>query len=235
MDKIDNDNIDLGQWTVPTKWEDITLKQFADIHKMTEGDDHFDVRKVLSILTNHTEDEINALPIEFAETILTHLSFLETKPEIGDPRPWVEINGDRYEINTMQKMRTGEYIMADQVLKNDPKDFPSILAILCRKKDEPFDSHFEAEIFDERVKLFQNMPALEGLRLMNFFILSWMSSEGLSRLYMAAEEGLNLIQANIETSEELGAFKKYSMKRQVKTLRKSLRSNRPTSQTSSIS
>ena len=64
MDEI----IDYGKWTVPTRWEDVTLKQFQEVERYYEDKDKkFDVREVLEIFTNHTRDEINALPIEFLE------------------------------------------------------------------------------------------------------------------------------------------------------------------------
>ena len=77
MDKNEN-IIDLGQWTVPTDWSQITLKQYQDIERFYEDkEENFDVRKILHILTNHTEDEINMLPLEFLEKIMTSLSFLQ--------------------------------------------------------------------------------------------------------------------------------------------------------------
>ena len=51
---MDNENvIDFGSWTVPTSWEEITLKQFQEIEKYySNKDKDFDIRDVLHIFTN---------------------------------------------------------------------------------------------------------------------------------------------------------------------------------------
>ena len=60
---MDNENvIDFGSWTVPTSWDELTLKQFQEIEKYySNKDKDFDIREVLHIFTNKTEDEIKAL------------------------------------------------------------------------------------------------------------------------------------------------------------------------------
>ena len=225
---MDNENvIDLGKWTVPTKWEDVTLEMFQKIEKYySDKDKNFDVREVLDIFTDHTRDEIDQLPINFTDKLLNELSFLKEQPDYGDANPKIEIDGEEYCINVMEKLKTGEYVAIDTILKSDPHDYISILAVLCRKNGEIYDSKFEAEVFEERQKLFAKQPIMKIMPLISFFLSLFIVRMTHSQLYSEVEEGLNLIQQNIDNSENLGVFKRRSLNSQMKKLRKLLKSNK---------
>ena len=225
---MDNENvIDLGKWTVPTKWEDVTLEMFQKIEKYySDKDKNFDVREVLDIFTDHTRDEIDQLPINFTDKLLNELSFLKEQPDYGDASPKIEIDGEEYSINVMEKLKTGEYVAIDTILKSDPHDYISILAVLCRKNGEIYDSKFEAEVFEERQKLFAKQPVMKIMPLVSFFLSLYIVRMTHFQLYSEVEEGLNLIQQNIDNSENLGVFKRRSLNSQMKKLRKLLKSNK---------
>lgn len=225
---MDNENvIDLGKWTVPSKWEDVTLEMFQKIEKYySDKDKDFDVREVLDIFTDHTRDEIDQLPINFTEKLMNELSFLKEQPNYGDASPKIKIDGEEYCINVMEKLKTGEYVAIDTILKNDSHDYISILAVLCRKQGEVYDSKFEAEVFEERQKLFAKQPIMKIMPLISFFLSLYIVRMTHSQLYSEVEEGLNLIQQNIDNSENLGVFKRRSLNSQMKKLRKLLKSNK---------
>lgn len=222
----DNDNIiDYGSWTVPSSWNDITLGVYSEIERYYDGkEEDFDIRKVLHILTNKTEDEINALPAEFLEKILSNLTFLSTQPEVGEPTNKIKIDGETYVINIMEKLKLGEYVAVDNVIKADKSDYASILAILCRKQGEIYDSKFEAEIFDKRKEMFEKQPVTSILPIIGFFLDLYIMLERHSQLYSLVEEGINLTQQNIDNLEKIGVFKRLSLNWQMKKLRKSLKS-----------
>ena len=219
---MDNENvIDLGKWTVPNKWEDVTLKMFQKIEKYySDKDKDFDVRDVLDIFTDHTRDEIDQLPINFTDKLLNELSFLKEQPKYGDASASIEIDGEKYSINVMENLKTGEFVAIDTILKSDPHDYISILAVLCRKNGEIYDSKFEAELFEERQKLFAKQPIIKIMPLIAFFFNLYIIRMTHSQLYSEVEEGLNLIQQNIDNSENLGVFKKLYLNSQMKKLRK---------------
>ena len=225
---MDNENvIDLGKWTVPSKWDDVTLEMFQKIEKYySDKDKDFDVRKVLDIFTDHTRDEIDQLPINFTDKLLNELSFLKEQPKYGDASPKIEIDGEEYCINVMEKLKTGEYVAIDTILKSDPHDYISILAVLCRKNGEIYDSKFEAEVFEDRQKLFAKQSIIKIMPLIAFFFNLYILRMTHSQLYSEVEEGLNLIQQNIDNSENLGVFKRRSLNSQMKKLRKLLKSNK---------
>lgn len=228
--KTDNAEVikDFGSWSVPSSWNEINLKVYQEIEKYyKDKDEQFDVRDVLTILTNKTEDEINELPADFLDTILTHLIFLATTPEVGDATNKIVIDGVEYSINVMEKLKLGEYVAVDNVLKADSSDYASILAILCRKEGEIYDSKFEAEVFEKRKEMFENQPVTKILPIIGFFLNLYIISERFSLLYSQVEEGINLIQQNIDNSQKIGAFKRLSLNWQMKKLRKSLKSIKP--------
>lgn len=220
---------DFGKWNVPTKWEDITLKLYQEIERFYDGkDENFDVRDVLTILTNKTEDEINALPAEFLDTILTHLIFLTLNPEVGEPTNKIEIDGEEYSVNIMEKLKLGEYVAIDNILKADKHDYASILAVLCRKQGEIYDSKFEAEVFDKRKEMYEKQPVTNILPIISFFLNLYIASKRFSHLYSLVEEGINLTQQNIKNSETIGASKKLYLNWQMRKLKKSLKSIKST-------
>lgn len=220
---------DFGSWNVPTSWNGITLKKYEEIERYYEGkDEKFDVRDVLNILTDKTEDEINALPAEFLDTILTHLIFLTTTPEVQEQTNKIVIDGEEYSVNFMEKLKLGEYVAIDNILKADKHDYASILAVLCRKKDEIYDSKFEAEVFDKRKEMFEKQPVTNILPIISFFLNLYIASKRFSHLYSLVEEGINLTQQNIKNSEKIGVSKKLSLNWQMRKLKKSLRSIKST-------
>ena len=151
---MQNDSYNFGEWNCPESWDDITLKQFQEINQYyADKDKRFDIREVIHILTNKTFDEVNSLPAEFLEVIMDKLSFVTTEPEQKEPTNKIEINGETYQINFMEKLRSGEYIAVEMTTKDDAQNYAGILAILCRKENEIFDSTFENEILPSRVKL----------------------------------------------------------------------------------
>lgn len=227
MKDNEKDIIDYGEWTIPTSWDQITLDMFSDIERYyADKDKQFDIREVLHILTGKSNDEINALPAEFLDSILEKLSFINTRPEEKEPKNEIIIDGEKYFINTMEKMKTGEYVSFDMALKNDKHDYSSFLAILCRKQGEAYDSKYEAELFEERKKMFGGVSITKVLPLISFFLTLWFVQGSHSQLYSLVEEAINHIQQSIDNSPKIGVFKRRSLNSQMKRLRKSLESSR---------
>lgn len=221
--------IDYGSVTVPKNWDELTLKKYQDIEKYYEDkEDNFNVIDVLDILIDKDRDYIQSLPAEFLDTILTHLVFLSTTPEVGEPTNKIVIDGEEYSINFMEKLKVGEYVAVDTVLKADKHDYSSILAILCRKKGEIYDSRFEAEEFEKRKEMFEKQSVTKILPIIGFFLNLFIVLERHSQLFTVVEEGINLIQQSIKNSEKIGASRKLYLNWQVKKLKKSLKSIKST-------
>lgn len=221
------DIIDLGSITVPDSWEKVTLKQFQEIERYySDKDATFNVIDVLDILIDKDKDYIMSLPAEFLDIILSKLSFLSVQPEIDNPTNKIVIDGVEYHIDIQSKLKTGEYVAVDTVMKADKHNLAAVLAILCRKDGELYDSKFENEILDDRITLFEQQPMVHIFPLLSFFLSCYIASGTLSQSYLKVEEALNLTQMHIDSLEKIGVFKKLYLNWQMKKLRKSLKSTK---------
>lgn len=220
MENKDN-IIELGSWNFPKSWDELDLKTFQEVEKYYSSKDRkFDLRDVLGIFTNHTEDEINALPIQFSEEIIGQLSWLSEEPKYADPTNSIEIDGERYVVNVQEKLKTGEYVAADTVLKGDKHNYAALMAILCRKEGEIYDSKFENEVLGERIAMWERQPMIKIMPIITFFLTLWLTSEQVTQLSSKVEEALSLTRKHIETLHKNGEVSKHSMKSAMKKLRK---------------
>lgn len=212
--------IDLGNWTTPTSWDDVTLEQFQ---KMEENSD---ITDMIAVLTNHTKDEVMQLPSDVMEMLLNTMDFLTTPMPQTPPTNKIEIDGEIYQINIMEKLKTGEYVAFDSIVKNDPKNYAAILAVLCRKEGEIYDSKFEAEVFEQREKMFLKAPITKIMPTVAFFLNLWVTLKTPTQLSLEVEELINHTQANIQSlrkSGDLSALSTASLMRKLKKLRKSIK------------
>lgn len=219
--------IDLGVWNLPKSWDDVTLAKFSNLQRI-KGEGEAQIYDLLQALCDKTKDEVMQLPIEFVEKMLNRMDFIYTTPEIAAPTNKIEIDGETYMVNYLEKLKAGEYISFDTVIKSDQYNYAAMLAILCRKPDEIYDSKFEAEKFEDREKMFGNQPITKILPIINFFLNLYMVSEMPSHLYSQVEEAINLTRQDIENSPNLGRSRKFFLKWRVKKLQKLLKSSRNT-------
>lgn len=213
--------IDLGSWKVPTSWDEVTLKQFQEVEAYYDaGDKQFDARDVLHIFCGRSIDEINELPMDFVESIMGHLMFLQAKPEERKSTNKIEIDGELYVINVMEKLKVGEYVAVDTVMKADRHNYAAILAILCRKQGEIYDSRYEAEVLNDRISMFERQPITNILPLVGFFLELYMILATPTLLSSRIREAIDLTRKDIETSVKNGEASRRSMKSVMKKLRK---------------
>ena len=76
--------MDFGEWNIPTKWEQVSLKQYQQLQFIYEGE-KVDIRDVIAILTKKEKKEIDELPTEFFQNIMEAISLVYEKPETGEP------------------------------------------------------------------------------------------------------------------------------------------------------
>ena len=210
-----NDNkIDLGIWNCPRSWKELTLKQYQEIERYyaDKTNEQVDVREIMHILFNKTQDEIDALPIDVFERLLRELKWLSDKPQFDEPRAYVYINDVRYTVNVVEKLKAGEYIAVDTAIKADRHNYAAILAILCRREGEIYDSKFENEVLPSRIEMFEKVPVVDVMPIVNFFLQLWMVSVQLSQLSSMAKEAINLTQQSIESLSKNGVLQRLYMK-----------------------
>lgn len=214
---------DFGSIKVPTKWEEVTLGQFEKIMKLTGGESkRVDVMSLLSILTGQDEDYINSLPASFVETLMAHLIFLNDNPRTYDhTASQIKIGDDFYSIHFLEELKFGEYVEVNESIKNDPLDYSSILAILCRKDGELFDEDYAANKFRKRKEMFQEQPVTEILPLIGFFLKLFLISRANSQGCLTElESATNQLLQHTNSSVSNGDGEKRSLSWRMRTTRK---------------
>ncbi len=213
--------IDFGSWQCPKSWDELTLGQYQAIERYySDKESKFDIREVLHILFGKSVDEINMLPMEFIEGLVGELSWLSQEPKWGEPSNMVEIDGEAYMVNIREKLKVGEYISVDTVLKDDRHNYATILGILCRKDGEIYDSKFENEVLPSRVKMFEGMSVVKAMRIISFFLTLWLTLQRTSELSSMTREAIDLTAKNIEDSVKSGDISRASGKSLMRKLRK---------------
>lgn len=201
-------------------------------------------RDLLRIFAGKTEEEVQLLPVEAYDALMAKLSFLLEKRPEEKPASHIHYKNIHLCINDMEGLRFGEFNDAEKVLKANPYDYPSLLAILCREVtgvktdhvtgftyfvNEPYTHEFANKIFDKRREMFAKMPISDAMPLINFFFLRALTSTGVLRGSLTELE--TQVQDAARSIKDLagsGVFKKSFMKRLITKLRGSLKSSRST-------
>lgn len=219
--EVKDNIIDFGSISLPKSWKDITLKQYQEIERYySDTEKVFDVRDVLTILTPLSQDDINAMPLEFLDKILASLVFLNEELPKDKPTNIIEIDGEKYMANVQEKLKTGEYIATDAVIKSDSHNYAAILAVLCRKEGELFDSKFENEELEKRIELFEKQPITKVKPIMDFFLQCYIASHHHTLLSSVVKEEIDHTRKHIETSRKNGGLSILSTKLLMRKLRK---------------
>lgn len=212
---------DFGSITVPTKWEEVTLQMLSDYLALSkekeealekdkaqaerdktdmpnEKDEKYNItdKDLLKCFTNFDMDKYDVLPVELYNSIMSNFSFvLEDMPQ-WKPSNKLYYSGIKFTINTMEAMKVKEYEDAEMILRNNMYDYPSLLAVLCRKVtgtktdnvtglswevNEVYDSEFANKIFDARREMFAKMPITKAMPLISFFLLRGLECNNLSQ------------------------------------------------------
>lgn len=160
--------MDFGKITIPTKWSEVTLKQFQELMKIYNQEDK-DILDILSLFTQKSKKELRQMPSEFIETMLAHLQFMNTKLEV-EPSSQIDIDGKIYRINYTEKLKFGEFVDVETLIKEDKYNWAAMLAMLCRLEGEIYDDDFIANQLDSRIKMYESLPIDRALQLINFFL-----------------------------------------------------------------
>lgn len=209
---------DYGNITVPTSWDEITLAQFVKLMRLQEeeGKEEPSIVDIMAVLTGTDKKYIYSLPSDFANTIMAHLLFLN-EPLKEEPKAEVEINGDVYKINYMEKLKFGENVDATTVMDSDKFAYADLLAILCRKEGEAYDDEYIANRYNSRVEMWNHQPITKVYPLITFFLtLHAMSGKHLEQYLTTTEDQLLQLVRDIKNSAKRGDGPKLSMTSRMK-------------------
>lgn len=212
---------DFGSITVPTKWEEVTLQMLSDYLALSkekedalekdkaqamrdktempnEKDEKYNItdKDLLKCFTDFDMDKYDILPVELYNSIMSNFSFvLEDMPQ-WKPSNKLYYSEIKFVINDKESLKVKEYEDAEMILRNNIYDYPSLLAVLCRKVtgtktdnvtglswevNEVYDSEFANKIFDARREMFAKMPITKAMPLIGFFLAKGLTSTSLSQ------------------------------------------------------
>ena len=243
---------DFGSITVPTKWEEVTLQMLSDYLALSkekeealekdkaqaerdktempnEKDEKYNItdKDLLKCFTDFDMDKYDVLPVELYNSIMSNFSFvLEDMPQ-WKPSKHLSHNGMEFIVNDKETLKVLEWDDCESILRNNIYDYPSLLAVLCRKVtgtktdnvtglswevNEVYDYEFANKIFDARREMFAKMPITKVMPLLGFFLIKGLTSTSLSQnsITMIGRQLLSLVQ-NLEDSARHMVFKKPSM------------------------
>lgn len=172
------DKINLGQYHVAEKWEDVTLLQWQNYvrNASSKEDNSVDIISTLETFSDIPRNIINQIPTDLFEKVIERLKWIKDTPD-QTPTQSVEINGETYTINVMEKLKVKEYLDLNTVIENDKFNYSMIFAILCRKQGEEYDEEFIADKLPDRLEMFEQMNCVDGMKLIAFFLTCWVVYE----------------------------------------------------------
>lgn len=220
--------VKLGSFTVPTSWEEVKLNKWSEYVKYAteckENEEDLDIIKVLEILSDIPRETIMQMPVEMFEKIYQNLAFLEKEVDTEKrASPFITIDGEKYQINFMEKLKVQEYLDVNTTLESNKYDYPMVFAILCRKEGEEYDDKFIADKLNERYKMYENITVEQAFPLIGFFLVLYGKYRILSRNSMEVEglkEVATELVKHIESSLKVTDFITLSKLKAIMTLSK---------------
>ena len=205
---------DYGNWNVPTCWDEVTLGQLSAIDKERALEEPSLVR-IVAIMAGRDVSEVEQLPVEFVESILSRMGFIKEQPDVK-PSCSIVVDGETYSVDVREKLKFGEWVAFNAIQQSEPENVAKILAVVCRKSGEVYDSKFENEVFAERVRMFESVPCVDALNVVAFFLMLWRISDSssLQSLKEAAISYIAMITGG-STSDSAGSasFTKSQMRK----------------------
>lgn len=160
-------------------WKDINVDTFQKISKIntnaTDGVDMLDSNvKLLSILCECSEDDIERLGVKEFTKLLRQISFLSSMPKVKVKDKY-KINGHKYELYlTLQKMNVSQYIDFQNYYKEG--NIVDILSVFLIPKGKKYGEYDIDEVKDD----IRKMSVVDGYSICFFFTL----------LFQALTEGI---------------------------------------------
>jgi len=160
-------------------WNNVSIKKGRELEELYNDPFYQDngVERLIQeicILCDMTPDEVESIPFTEFKGLKDKVQFLYEQPDANFKRV-ININGDDYHFIDISssKFSVGEFADLDTYCKSPSDKLEDIMAVLFRKKDEPY----EIEIIQERVKLFRdNFPYQDAVGASLFFSLFVMDS-----------------------------------------------------------
>ncbi len=152
-------------------WKDVTLGILMRMNEISRREDEMErIVGFVALFNDMTEDEVLALPLDEFKRHIGEMGWLDTPPEIEQPRKEYVINGHTYELTMdFHKLTTAQYVDFQSYTKSE--DYSQMLSVFLIPKGKKYG---EYDVWDVQIDL-REMPVGEVLGLMGFFMVLYRS------------------------------------------------------------
>ena len=152
-------------------WKDVTLGISMRMNEISKREDEMErIVGFVALFNDMTEDEVLALPLDEFKRHIAEMGWLDTPPDIEQPRKEYVINGHTYELTMdFHKLTTAQYVDFQSYTKSE--DYSQMLSVFLIPKGKKYGDY---DVWDVQIDL-RDMPVGEVLGLMGFFIILYRS------------------------------------------------------------
>lgn len=153
-------------------WSDVTLSTWMRMNEITARENEIErIVGFVALFNEMTEDEVLALPLDKFKEYMAQMGWMNTPPDIEQPKQEYTINGKTYVLTmNFHKLTTAQYIDFQSYTKSE--DYSQMLSVFLIPKGKKYGDGYD--VFEVQQDLKQ-MPVQEVLGLMGFFIILYRS------------------------------------------------------------
>lgn len=153
-------------------WKDVTLGLWEKMEEITKRENEIErVVGFVALFNDMTEDEVLNLPLDEFKKYVNDLGWMNTPPDIEQPKETYKINGKEYDLVTnFHKLTTQQYIDFQTFSKDN--NYREMLSVFLIPRGHKYSDNYD--ILEVQKEL-ADMPVQEVLGLMGFFIVLYRS------------------------------------------------------------
>lgn len=153
-------------------WNDVTLGMWMRMNEISQRENEIErIVGFVALFNGMTEDDVLALPLDEFKKYMAEMGWMNTPPDIEQPKQEYVINGTTYELTmNFHKLTTAQYIDFQSYTKSE--DYSQMLSVFLIPKGKKYGEGYD--VFKVQMDL-KEMPVGEVLGLMGFFIILYRS------------------------------------------------------------
>lgn len=163
-------------YNIPTEWDEITVKQFAQLYRVKDqtSNELMGVVNLISAISDIDTSLLLQMDIDDFKNLTSKITFITSEVPRVDV-DYLEVGEDKYYLYTdFNKLTTGEVITIETLLESSEFDIhkvmPDLLCLFLRKKDE--EGRYEKFSTDmlKRKEIFLTLPITKIYHVFGFFL-----------------------------------------------------------------
>lgn len=159
-----------GTIVVKNDWKDLTLGEFIELEQIMKADipESYRTVHVLSLLSNHTIEELENLPMHEFKSLTKNLDFINSTPQYNDVKSIYIINEKSYELKSdIASITTAQYMDYQAYMKEKPTDMTKIISCFLIPKGHNYNDGYNMQDVMNDVSF---LPLEDGLGI-GFFLV----------------------------------------------------------------